>query len=85
MKMSASLYPPLNFGYVQDHLFRSAIPNEINFQFLQTLQLKTIIILSPEIVDSQLYNDSPLSPPPLSHAFTTLIIFCFDLISLCVL
>jgi hypothetical protein len=52
--LAMALFPPLNFGYVQDHLFRSAIPNEINFQFLQTLQLKTILILSPEVVDSQL-------------------------------
>lgn len=51
---SCALYPPLNFGYLQDSLYRSAIPNEINFQFLQTLQLKTILILSPEVVDSQL-------------------------------
>lgn len=52
--MNMSLFPPLNFGYVQDELYRSAIPNEINFQFLQTLNLKTILILSPEAIDSQL-------------------------------
>jgi tyrosine-protein phosphatase OCA1 len=56
-----SFFPPLNFGYVQDHLFRSAIPNEINYQFLQTLHLKTILILSPEAVDSQLYDVEPLT------------------------
>jgi tyrosine-protein phosphatase OCA1 len=50
----SAFFPPLNFGYVQDDLFRSAIPNEVNFQFLQTLQLKTILILSPEAVGSQL-------------------------------
>eukprot|EP01041_Mallomonas_annulata_P014923 gene14923-31683_t len=46
-------FPPLNFGAVEDGLFRSAMPTEINFQFLQTLSLKAVIILSPDATDEQ--------------------------------
>lgn len=46
-------FPPLNFANVEDGLYRSALPTEINFEFLQTLSLKSIIILSPEAVDEQ--------------------------------
>ena len=38
--------PPPNFGYVEPDLFRSAVPNEMNFPFLQTLHLKTVVYLS---------------------------------------
>jgi len=46
-------FPPLNFGAVEDGLYRSAIPTEINFQFLQTLSLKTVIILTSDAIDEQ--------------------------------
>ena len=50
------LFPPLNFCAVADNLYRSAIPNELNFQFLQTLNIKTVLVLqSPEEVDDRLY------------------------------
>lgn len=39
------LFPPLNFCMVAEDLYRSAIPNELNFQFLQTLNIKTMLVL----------------------------------------
>ena len=41
-----SFIPPPNFGYIEPDLYRSAVPNEMNFTFLQTLHLKTVIYLS---------------------------------------
>ncbi|KAI8871202.1 putative tyrosine phosphatase family protein [Ramicandelaber brevisporus] len=43
-----TLIPPLNFGYVEEHLFRSGQPNDLNFPFLAKLGLKRIIWLAPE-------------------------------------
>ena len=49
------LFPPLNFCVVANDLYRSAIPNELNFQFLQTLNIRTVMVLqSPEEVDGKL-------------------------------
>jgi hypothetical protein len=49
------LFPPLNFCAVAENLYRSAIPNELNFQFLQTLNIQTVVVLqSPEEVDDRL-------------------------------
>lgn len=42
----SALIPPQNFGYVETDLYRSAIPDEMNFSFLQTLHLKTVVYLS---------------------------------------
>lgn len=42
----SALIPPPNFGYVEPDLYRSAIPGEMNFSFLQTLRLKTVVYLS---------------------------------------
>ncbi|KAJ5072004.1 tyrosine-protein phosphatase oca1-related [Anaeramoeba ignava] len=42
------LIPPINFGMVEDDLYRSGFPNELNFPFLEKLALKTIISLGPE-------------------------------------
>lgn len=54
------LTPPLKFNTVQDGLFRGAYPREINFPFLRTLRLKTIISLTPDPVtpenDKKLYD-----------------------------
>lgn len=41
----STLYPPLNFGAVEDGVYRSAFPTEINFHFLQSLNLKSVILL----------------------------------------
>jgi len=40
--------PPLNFGWVEDDLYRSGVPNELNFPFLEKMKLKKIIYLAPE-------------------------------------
>lgn len=40
--------PPQNFGLVEDNLYRSGQPNELNFPFLEKLGLKTIVFLAPE-------------------------------------
>ncbi len=36
----ALLYPPLNYGAVENDLYRSAVPSEINYGFLATLKIK---------------------------------------------
>lgn len=43
--MTKLLFTPLNFGVVEDGLYRSGFPNELNFAFLSTLQLKTVLCL----------------------------------------
>ncbi|KAJ1969298.1 tyrosine-protein phosphatase required for protection against superoxide stress (By similarity) [Dimargaris xerosporica] len=40
--------PPINFGYVEETLYRSGQPNELNYPFLERLGLKHIIWLAPE-------------------------------------
>lgn len=44
------LFPPLNYAVVEDGIYRSATPSELNFPFLHTLNLKSIITLSPEVI-----------------------------------
>lgn len=46
--IGGSLIPPTNFGIVEEDLYRSGMPNELNFPFLERLQLRTIIYLSTE-------------------------------------
>jgi protein tyrosine/serine phosphatase len=45
--LAAMLFPPLNFGVIEEDLYRSAMPTELNFPFMRTLQLRTILNLSP--------------------------------------
>lgn len=40
--------PPQNFGMIEENLYRSAQPNELNFPFLEKLRLRTIIYLAPD-------------------------------------
>ena len=40
--------PPQNFGMVEEDLFRSAQPIELNFPFLEKLRLRTVIYLAPD-------------------------------------
>ncbi|SCV72250.1 BQ2448_4944 [Microbotryum intermedium] len=40
------LIPPPNFGMVEDSLYRSGQPSELNFPFLEKLALKSIICLT---------------------------------------
>ncbi|KAM3395294.1 putative tyrosine-protein phosphatase [Capsicum galapagoense] len=41
--------PPLNFSMVDNGIFRSGFPDVDNFSFLQTLGLRSIIYLCPEL------------------------------------
>lgn len=47
------LYPPQNFGAVEEGIYRSGLPSELNYRFLESLNLRTVIILSPESMDNQ--------------------------------
>uniref|UniRef100_M4C493 protein-tyrosine-phosphatase n=1 Tax=Hyaloperonospora arabidopsidis (strain Emoy2) TaxID=559515 RepID=M4C493_HYAAE len=40
--------PPVNYGMVEEDLYRSGQPNELNFPFLERLNLRTIIYLALE-------------------------------------
>ena len=39
------LFPPALFGHVEEGLYRCALPTEINMPFLESLSLKTIVLL----------------------------------------
>ncbi|CEH12559.1 tyrosine phosphatase family protein [Ceraceosorus bombacis] len=45
------LVPPPNFGLVEDSLYRSGAPDLLNFPFLETLSLESVIWLAPEEPD----------------------------------
>jgi tyrosine-protein phosphatase OCA1 len=48
------LVPPPNFGMVEENLFRSGQPDQLNFPFLEKLSLKSVIFLAPEEPDAAL-------------------------------
>ncbi|KAI9176169.1 tyrosine-protein phosphatase required for protection against superoxide stress (By similarity) [Blastocladiella emersonii ATCC 22665] len=54
--MSQYFIPPLNFGMIEDDLYRSGQPNELNFPFLEKLGLKTIVWLAPEEPNQRFLN-----------------------------
>ncbi|KAI7862537.1 putative tyrosine phosphatase family protein [Spinellus fusiger] len=45
---SQHFIPPVNFGMMEEDVYRSGQPNELNFPFLEKLGLKTIAWLAPE-------------------------------------
>ncbi|ORX60564.1 putative tyrosine phosphatase family protein [Hesseltinella vesiculosa] len=45
---SQHFIPPVNFGMIEEDLYRSGQPNELNFPFLEKLGLHTIVWLAPE-------------------------------------
>eukprot|EP01052_Picozoa_sp_SAG31_P022718 SAG31_NODE_1822_length_7193_cov_3.631802_1_plen_193_part_00 len=45
---AVQLIPPINFGMVEENLFRSGMPNECNFPFLERLRLRKVVYLAPE-------------------------------------
>lgn len=49
-----ALIPPANFGMIEKDLTRSGMPNELNFPFLERLQLRTMVYLAPDEVPPQL-------------------------------
>ncbi|TPX68362.1 hypothetical protein SpCBS45565_g03118 [Spizellomyces sp. 'palustris'] len=56
MTHSQHYIPPLNFGMVEEDLYRSGQPNELNFPFLEKLGLKTVIFLAPEDPNQRFLN-----------------------------
>ncbi len=52
-KAPPPLFPPLHYGAVEDGLYRSALPTNINYPFLKTLNIKTFVILSPDAVGEE--------------------------------
>ncbi len=50
--MGSGYIPPVNFGMVEEDLYRSGQPNELNFPFLENLGIRKVIYLSPDEPDS---------------------------------
>lgn len=51
-----ALIPPVNYGVVEEGLYRSGLPNELNFPFLEQLQIRTLLHMSTEQMSEQLMN-----------------------------
>jgi tyrosine-protein phosphatase OCA1 len=51
-----ALIPPVNYGVVEEGLYRSGLPNELNFPFLEQLQIRTLLHMSTEQMNRQLLN-----------------------------
>ena len=48
-----TLVPPLRYAIVEKGVYRGSYPRPLNFPFLETLKLKTILSLTPEpLIDS---------------------------------
>jgi len=45
--VGTTLIPPFRFGRVEETVFRSAYPTEVNLRFLKRLRLKTILCVIP--------------------------------------
>ena len=61
------LVPPSNFGMVSDGVYRSAEPSELNFPFLDSLRLRTILHLAhspPSHAVACFVDDHNAFPPP---------------------
>ena len=43
------VYPPMVYGIVEPGIYRSNVPSEINFEFLQGLGLRNALYMSPEL------------------------------------
>lgn len=56
MSSPPRLFPPVSFGNVEEGIYRSAFPTEINFRFLQTLNLKSVVLLAPEREANQSFS-----------------------------
>lgn len=54
--VGGSLIPPTNFGIVEEDLYRSGMPNELNFPFLEKLRLKTVIYLASDDISDKLVD-----------------------------
>jgi Tyrosine phosphatase family len=47
------LYPPPNFNCVDSGVYRSASPTEVSYQFIASLRLKSIVLLSADSCDDK--------------------------------
>ena len=47
--VGTTVHPPERFGVVEGQLYRSSVFQPVNFTFISTLKLKTIVHLSPEV------------------------------------
>ncbi|RKO98186.1 hypothetical protein CXG81DRAFT_29280 [Caulochytrium protostelioides] len=56
MSHSQHYIPPLNFGLVEEDLYRSGQPNELNFPYLEMLGLRTVVYLAPEEPSERFLN-----------------------------
>ena len=54
--MVSGYIPPLNYGMVEEHLHRSGLPNEMNLGFMERLNLRKVIYLSPDDPDYVFLN-----------------------------
>jgi tyrosine-protein phosphatase OCA1 len=52
--MSKALVPPPLYGMIEEDVHRSGIPTVPNFTFLERLKLKTVLLLSSEMLSVQL-------------------------------
>lgn len=52
----AFFIPPPSYGMVVDNIYRCGLPNELNYTFLERLNLKKIIYLGPGEPDIKLYD-----------------------------
>lgn len=46
--LSDLVIPPLRFSVVENKLYRGSYPRHLNFRFLESLNLKTILSVTPE-------------------------------------
>ncbi|PVU92215.1 hypothetical protein BB559_003794 [Furculomyces boomerangus] len=51
-----NLIPPVNFGYVEEDLYRFGQPNELNFPFVETLGLKCVVWVAYEEPNQKFLN-----------------------------
>ena len=52
--MERTFIPPFRFALVETDVFRGAYPVALNFSFLKTLKLKSMISLTPNPIDDEL-------------------------------
>eukprot|EP00042_Codosiga_hollandica_P040403 m.347372 g.347372 ORF g.347372 m.347372 type:complete len:66 (+) comp55854_c0_seq2:80-277(+) len=62
--MTQQYLPPPNFGIVEEDLYRSGLPNELNFPFLEKLRLKTIVVVSSDEPSTRLMAQCGSLPLP---------------------
>lgn len=53
MELSEVFVPPLRFGCIQENLYRGGYPRKVNFAFLASLNIKTIVSLTPDPIDNK--------------------------------